>query len=115
MSMLMGNPIGAFTGIAGGIVGEDIGAHWGPTGRVIGGLVGGAVLDPERLLNVPSHFNVYDFVNHGFRGPSKILPVTGRPNTLRRFVGVGTSGLDDAIESGIIRGKTEHPVPHTAH
>lgn len=55
MSMLMGNPIGAFAGIAGGIVGEDIGAHWGPAGRTIGGLVGGIMSD--NLINIRSAFN----------------------------------------------------------
>ena len=116
MSMLMGNPVGALAGIIGSEVGKSAGAQISPTAEAIGGLAGGMVLNPELWLNLPSYLRSgYNFVNHGFRGSSEILPVTGRPNTLRRFVGVGTSGLDDAVESGIIRGKTEHPVPHTAH
>lgn len=116
MSMLMGNPIGALAGIAGGVVGEDVGAHWGPTGSAIGGLVGGAALNPEVLINLPNDVrSLYNFIDHAGTPASKILPIKGRPNTLRRFVGTGTSGLDDAIESGVIRGKTENPVPHTAH
>lgn len=116
MSMLMGNPIGALAGIVGSEVGRDFGAKISPQASTIGGLAGGMVLNPELWLNLPSYLRSgYNFVNHGFRGSSEILPVTGRPNTLRRFVGVGTSGLDDAVESGVIRGKTENPVPHTAH
>lgn len=116
MSMLMGNPIGALAGIVGSEVGSELGAKISPQASAIGGLAGSMVLNPELWLNLPSYLHSgYNFVNHGFRGSSEILPVKGRPNTLRRFVGVGTSGLDDAVESGVIRGKTENPVPHTAH
>lgn len=49
MSMLMGNPLGAFGGLVGSTVGEELGANLGPTGRTIGGLVGGVVLDPANI------------------------------------------------------------------
>ena len=125
MSMMSGNPLAALAGISGGIAGEDggyrLGANISPEaakiGGTIGGLVGGMALDPESLLKIPkiNAGNMYNYINHGFRRSSEILPLRGRYNTLRRFVGVGTSGLDDAVESGVIRGKTENPVPHTAH
>lgn len=110
----IGNPIGALAGFAGGVVGEEIGANFGPHGKAIGGFVGGTLLDPTNIIK-PDVKDAYNFINHGLTSNKNILPVTGRPNTLRRFVGTGTSGLDDAIETGIIRGKTKNPVPHTAH
>lgn len=52
MSMLMGNPIGAFAGIGGSIFGSELGAKISPQASAIGGLVGGIALDPANLLQV---------------------------------------------------------------
>lgn len=61
LSLLGGNPITAFAGIGGSIIGEELGANFGTHGKTIGGLIGGisgGLLDGDQITQL------YKFVKY---------------------------------------------------
>lgn len=74
MSMLMGNPIGAFAGIGGSIFGSELGAKISPQASAIGGLAGGFLggVDINDVKNLAQIGRISKSVKPLFGEPSDI-------------------------------------------